>query len=106
MEFLDGQTLKHRLSVAAVPPQRDRREGATRRGGPLQIDMLLDLAIQIADVLDAAHPKGFMQRNMKPANIFVIPQGRTVRAKIPDFALAKVRRRPPRRAVGPDGIVV
>src|SRR5215472_10972157 len=78
MEFLEGQTLRERIAVGETPlvPAQGRPQGA-----PLQIDKLLDLAIQIADGLDTAHSKGITHRDIKPANIFVTTRGQ---AKILD----------------------
>ena len=98
MEYLEGQTLEHLVDVGA---RGARPTGQGERRSPLPIDTLLDLAIQIADALDAAHSKGIIHRDIKPANIFVIPRGGTAQAKVLDFGLAKLARE--KRGLGARG---
>jgi len=100
MELLEGQTLRERISAGpgpmAVLGHPPAGKGAHRgvhtahRGIPLLIGDLLEIAIQIADAMGAAHAKGIVHRDIKPGNIFIIDRGHVPQVKVLDFGLAKL----------------
>jgi len=75
MEYLEGQTLKHRIGGRSLP-----------------VNTLVELAIQITDPLEAALAKGIIHRDIKPTNLLITDRGPAVQAKVLDFGLAKLQR--------------
>jgi serine/threonine protein kinase len=114
MELLEGQTLREVIAggipsgsgavgAGLAPPSPDAAQGVPTRapqGVPLQVDTLLDVAIQIADGLEAAHSKGITHRDIKPANIFITTRGQP---KLLDFGLAKLSATNSPRPLGGEG---
>jgi serine/threonine protein kinase/Tol biopolymer transport system component len=102
MELLEGQTLRELISAGPRGPSGSgspagltapRGLHTAHRGVPLPMGELLDIAIQIADALGAAHAKGIVHRDIKPGNVFVIPRGQGYQVKVLDFGLAKLTAR-------------
>jgi len=117
MELLEGETLREviaggipsssgHVGAGLAPPAPGTAQGVPTRapqGVPLEVHKLLDIAIQIADGLEAAHGKGITHRDIKPANIFITTRGQAPQVKILDFGLAKLSSTNSPRPLGGEG---
>ena len=93
LELLEGQSLRERIALGTGRTAGYTRPPAphgTQRGVPIEIHDLLEIAIQIADALEAAHAKGIIHRDIKPGNIFITTRGQAPQVKVLDFGLAKL----------------